>query len=370
MRFPRSTHLPRHRSRRSYAILALVGGAAAATTAAVTVVATAGAHEQMAKAVKVTAKRVTAQAVTAIAKIADVATIQPNAGGGKAQPRRHPVPFLSPLGAAGLKAAKADAKANAGAATQIMQAMPGQPKTPDGAVLGIEGMKDSTSVCAPLGCQPPDHAIAANDKYVVQVVNTSLAVFDASKGKTKKKPIDLRKFFNVPAPTPKGCDPDSGNIPFLSDPRAFFDPSTNRFVVAVLQVEGAPGFGVTPDCDFVSRYWVAVSKNDNPTGKWYIYGFDTSSVVLPGGAADYTQMGFDSEAIFIGGNEFDATQVTTTVPGRWRSRRRPPSPAGRSRPSTASVATPRTTGRLIACSTRFSRSSRSATGPAARRARS
>ena len=176
-------------------------------------------------------------------------------------------------------------------------------------------MKDSETVCVPFGCHPPDHAIAANEKYVVQVVNTALAVYDAKKGKAKGKPIDLGKFFKVPAPAPKGCDPDDENLPFLSDPRAFFDPSTNRFVVAVLQVEGAPAFGVAPDCDFVSRYWVAVSKNDNPSGNWYIYGFDTSSVVAPGGAADYTQIGFDSEAIFIAGNEFDST--TGDYNGAW-----------------------------------------------------
>jgi hypothetical protein len=300
------------REGRFVAPLACLGGVVAAT---VMIVGSAGAHQTQAVAVKVTAKRVTARAVTPTAKVVDVATLQQTAAAGRVQTSRHAVPFLSPLGVAGLKAAKEKAKAHAASATQIMQALPGSPNTPDGALQGIEGMKDSTSVCAPFGCQPPDHAIAANEKYVVQVVNTALLVYDAKKGKAKGKPIDLGKFFKVPAPAPKGCDPDDENLPFLSDPRAFFDPSTNRFAVAVLQVEGAPGFGIAPDCDFVSRYWVAVSKNDNPSGKWNIYGFDTSSVVAPGGAADYTQMGFDGEAIFIGGNEFDST--TGDYSGAW-----------------------------------------------------
>jgi hypothetical protein len=300
------------RNRRVVALLAGLGGVAAGT---VMVVGSAGAHQTQAVAVKVTAKRVTARAVTPAAKVADVATLQQADSAGRVQARRHTVPFLSPLGVTGLKAAKATAKANAASATQIMQALPGHPNTPDAALQGIEGMKDSTSVCAPFGCQPPDHAIAANEKYVVQLVNTALLVYDAKKGKAKGKPIDLGKFFKVPSPAPKGCDPDDENLPFLSDPRAFFDPSTNRFVVAVLQVEGAPGFGIAPSCDFVSRYWVAVSKNDNPSGKWYIYAFSTSGVVAPGGAADYTQLGFDSEAIFIGGNEFDS--ITGDYSGAW-----------------------------------------------------
>lgn len=308
----RAKHARLGRKGRLIAFVAGVGGVATATAM---IVGGAGAHQTQAVAVKVTAKRVSARAVSAVANVVDVATVAQTATAGKAQPGRHTIPFLSPLGAAGLKAAKAAAKAHASTATQIMQARPGRPNTPDAPLQGIDGMKDSETVCAPFGCQPPDHAIAANEKYVVQVVNTALAVYDAKKGKAKGKPIDLGKFFKVPAPAPKGCDPDDENLPFLSDPRAFFDPSTNRFVVAVLQVEGAPGFGISPDCDFVSRYWVAVSKNDNPSGKWSIYGFDTSSVVAPGGAADYTQMGFDSEAIFIGGNEFDS--ISGDYNGAW-----------------------------------------------------
>jgi hypothetical protein len=312
VRHSRAKHGHFGRKGRLVALVAGVGGLAAG---AVMIAGSAGAHQTQAVAVKVTAKRVTARAVTPTAKVTDVATVQQADGNGRVQSRRHTIPFLSPLGAAGLKAAKATAKAHAAFATQIIPNTPGKPNTPDGALQGIEGMKDSETVCAPFGCQPPDHAIAANENYVVQVVNTALLVYDAKKGKAKGKPIDLGKFFKVPAPAPKGCDPDDENLPFLSDPRAFFDPSTNRFVVAVLQVEGAPGFGIAPDCDFVSRYWVAVSKNDNPSGKWYVYGFDTSSVVAAGGAADYTQLGFDGEAIFIGGNEFDAT--TGDYNGAW-----------------------------------------------------
>ena len=90
---------------------------------AVMIVGSAGAHETQAVAVKVTAKRVTARAVTPTAKVTDVATVQQADGTGRVQARRHTIPFLSPLGAAGLKAAKATAKAHAAFATQIIQAM-------------------------------------------------------------------------------------------------------------------------------------------------------------------------------------------------------------------------------------------------------
>ena len=136
-------------------------------------------------------------------------------------------------------------------------------------------------------------------------------------------------------------------------------------------MEGAPGFGVAPDCDFVSRYWVGVSKNDNPSGKWNIYGFDTSSVVAPGGAADYTQMGFDSEAIFIGGNEFDST--TGDYSGAWTLRDSESDGRG-GRGDSLAQRLRRLHGerrnRSTACWIRFSLSSRSATAPAGRPARS
>ena len=232
-------------------------------------------------------------------------------------------------------------------------------------------MKDSETVCAPFGCQPPDHAIAANEKYVVQVVNTALLVYDAKKGKAKGKPVDLGKFFKVPAPAPKGCDPDDENLPFLSDPRAFYDPSTQRFVVAVLQVEGAPGFGIAPDCDFVSRYWVAVSKNDNPSGSWYVYGFDTSSVVAPGGAADYTQLGLRRRG------DLHRRQRVRLDHRRLQRRLDPRNPEGDGRGRRGDSLARRfqrlhgrTTEPTNACSTPSSRSSRSATARAGRRASS
>src|SRR5206468_12099567 len=118
---------------------------------------------------------------------------------------------------AGLKAAKAKAAANAPSATQIIQGNPAPPKTPGGSLQGIDGLKDSGTVCSYFGtgCQPPDHGIAASDKYVVQMVNTSFAVYATKTGK-RKKFLSLQSFFKVPAPTPAGCDPFSNDQPFLS----------------------------------------------------------------------------------------------------------------------------------------------------------
>ncbi len=161
-----------------------------------------------------------------------------------------------------------------------------------GAQQSFNGLTNSCN------CEPPDMAIAANDNYVVQSVNVAIGVFNASNGTPVSGwPKSLVSFFGVPNPT--GCS--TAQSPFLSDPRAFYEPNKARFWVAALEVEGA--FGVN-DCSFVSRYWIAVSKTSNPTGGWWVYAFDMS--FGSGNAADYTQLGFDASGVYWAGNMFNA----------------------------------------------------------------
>ena len=87
----RAKHADFGRKGRLVALVAGVGGVAAAT---VMIVGSAGAHQTQAVAVKVTAKRVSARAVSPAAKVVDVATIAQTAAAGKAQPGRHSIPFL------------------------------------------------------------------------------------------------------------------------------------------------------------------------------------------------------------------------------------------------------------------------------------
>lgn len=161
-----------------------------------------------------------------------------------------------------------------------------------GAQQSFNGMSD---LC---GCAPPDMAIAVNESYVVQAVNTTVAIYHANNGTIVSGwPKTFTSFFGVPNPT--GCS--SPQSPFLSDPRAFYEPNKRHFWVAALEVEGA--FGAN-DCNLISRYWVAVSVTNNPTGLWNVYAFDmtlgSNSV-----AADYTQIGVDASGFYWSGNMYD-----------------------------------------------------------------
>lgn len=171
------------------------------------------------------------------------------------------------------------------------------PNTPP-AKANFQGMADSASICPYFGgCQPPDMAIAASTQWVFQGVNTSFAVYDTSGNIQAGWPKNAQVFFNVPNP-PNNCDP---NGPFLSDPRALYDPNDGRFWAATLQVEGA--FGIAPNCPFQTLYWIGVSQTSDPNGMWNVYAFDMSLGTTNG--ADYTQVGIDGHAFYFGGNMFN-----------------------------------------------------------------
>ncbi len=160
----------------------------------------------------------------------------------------------------------------------------------------FQGMADSASICPYFGgCQPPDMALATSSSWVFEGVNTSFAVYSTSGTLQSGWPKNAQNFFGVP--NPGSCDPHG---PFLSDPRAFYDPGGKRFWAAELQVEGA--FGIN-SCPFLTRYWIAVSQTSDPSGLWYVYAFDMSLGTT--NAADYTQFGFDGQAIYFSGNMFN-----------------------------------------------------------------
>lgn len=162
--------------------------------------------------------------------------------------------------------------------------------------IGQQGSNVTCSYFAS-GCNPPDMAVAASPSYVLQGVNTQWEVLDTSGRVLSGFPVSAQSFFGVPS---QPCDPASGNQPFLSDPRAFYDPTDHRFWAAMLQVEG--GLGIAPGCPLLTLYWVAVSQTSDPTGAWNVYAFEMAHGTPF--AADYTQIGLNSNTLFFSANMF------------------------------------------------------------------
>jgi hypothetical protein len=179
----------------------------------------------------------------------------------------------------------------------------GAPGSIPAPIASFPGMQSSTTICPyfPAGCNPPDMALAASPRFVLQGVNSSFEVLDTRGHVQPGWPRSAQAFFDVP--NVPGCDPGSGNQPFLSDPRAFYDPADGRFWAAMLQVEGAIGVGGT--CPIQSIYYIAVSQTGDPRGAWNVYAFDMTLGTT--NVADFTQVGFDAKAVYFSANMFNNT---------------------------------------------------------------
>jgi hypothetical protein len=168
------------------------------------------------------------------------------------------------------------------------------------------GQSSSATTCSYFGpgCNPPDMALAASTDFVLQGVNTQFEVLDTSGHVQPGWPVSAQSFFGVPnvrGSNGQLCDTAHKSQPFLSDPRALYDPIDHRFWAAMLQVEN--GLGLTMvGCDFKSVYYIAVSTTNDPRGDWNVYEFNMS---LDGQfAADFTQIGINRDAVYFSANMF------------------------------------------------------------------
>ncbi len=105
---------------------------------------------------------------------------------------------------------------------------------------------------------PSDMGLAVSGTWVVQAVNDCFAVYTKAGGLQAGFPKSLNALFGLPAN-------DFVNGVIVTDPRAFYDPVANKFVISALweDLPNSTGWGV-----------VATSKTADPTGAWGIYFFN------------------------------------------------------------------------------------------------
>jgi hypothetical protein len=179
-----------------------------------------------------------------------------------------------------------------------------------GTTASFIGQQSSAKTCSYFGrgCNPPDMGLAASPQFVLQGVNTQWEVLDPHGNVQAGWPVSAQNFFGVPNVTNADgtpCDTAHQSQPFLSDPRALYDPADGRFWAAMLQVEGAQAFGVALDCPYKSVYFVAVSQTSNPSGSWNVFEFNMETDVNGQKfAADYTQLGINNQAVYFSANMF------------------------------------------------------------------
>jgi hypothetical protein len=138
---------------------------------------------------------------------------------------------------------------------------------------------------------PPDPSIAVGPDHVLVTVNMAIAWYDKSGNEQFSAYLD--------STGNPGFFEELGSGAFTFDPKCFYDPIAERFVVLALEFY-----------DDTNESWItfAVSDDSDPNGVWYKYR--TWSVVADGNSTywvDYPGFGFDDDAYYVTGNLFNLT---------------------------------------------------------------
>ncbi|MGB5106822.1 MAG: hypothetical protein WBP29_00260 [Candidatus Zixiibacteriota bacterium] len=138
------------------------------------------------------------------------------------------------------------------------------------------------------GWDPPDPHLAAGPNHIVEVVNSTIAVYDKNTGALLMQATAGFWFQNTSPP------PASG---FIFDPKVVYDPVGGHFIILYLCTDDVSE----------SSYLVSVSQTSDAMGNWWSYNFDaTVDGTTPANCwPDYPGLGFDyDEAVYLTSNQW------------------------------------------------------------------
>jgi hypothetical protein len=136
--------------------------------------------------------------------------------------------------------------------------------------------------------EPPDQGLCAGNGFVLEAVNSAFRIYTTS-GKTLVGPSNVNDLF------------DEGSTQFTSDPRCYYDPTTNTWFATILFLSG----GEIPDGKS-SHLDIAVNASGNPMNIWTQYQIDTTHAGGPGCPCfgDQPTLGIDQDNLYVTTNEF------------------------------------------------------------------
>jgi hypothetical protein len=169
------------------------------------------------------------------------------------------------------------------------------------------GTNFTGATLADTGAFPPDSMGAVGPSQFVVFVNGRLRTFNKGTGAADGViNADPDVFFaSVMTPVSGG----SLNVNFTSDPMVRYDRATSRWFLTIIDVPSLNAIGDTPN-----RYLIAVSDAASAgtisgSTVWTFYFVQQNTV--GGGNSneflDYPSLGIDNNALYMGGNMFDAT---------------------------------------------------------------
>ncbi len=147
--------------------------------------------------------------------------------------------------------------------------------------------------------EPPDQGLCVGNGFVMETVNTALAVYRTD-GTLVAGPTALNQFFGLAPEVIRSTPPVFGD--FTSDPRCYFDVQTNRFFILLLQLDVDPATG---NFTGPTHQLLAVSRTGDPTDGFNRFVIDTTA----DGSncpcfGDQPLLGADANGIYISGNAF------------------------------------------------------------------
>ncbi len=162
-----------------------------------------------------------------------------------------------------------------------------------GVGASFEGMNISTA-CG--NCLPPDTNGAVGPNHYVQMVNSSIAVYDKA-GATLMTPRPINGLWSV-TPNSECFTHNNG------DPIVLYDQLADRWMVSQFVVQAS-----------TENYaqCIAVSQTADPTGAYYLYEFDESADTFH----DYPHLGVWPDGYYMSTNQFPNSTTGTVAAGAW-----------------------------------------------------
>lgn len=139
--------------------------------------------------------------------------------------------------------------------------------------------------------EPPDQALCEGNGFVLEAVNSAYTVYttagNATVGNVVVGPYNVNDLFN------------EGGYEFTSDPRCFYDATSNRWFTLILFISGGGG-GTT------SHFDVGVSTSGDPSKFFNFYQVDTTDPTGTGCPCfgDQPLFGIDQFNVYVSTNEF------------------------------------------------------------------
>jgi hypothetical protein len=156
----------------------------------------------------------------------------------------------------------------------------------DGLVKKFNGVSSLDSEVTNFGAEfePPDQGLCVGNGFVVEPVNSAFTIYRTN-GSVVAGPFNVNVLFN------------EGLKEFTSDPRCYFDKSTNTWFATILFISSDNTIGRTD---------LAVNTSGDPTTNWTVYHINGTDVGGPGCPCfgDQPLLGIDQKNIYISTNEF------------------------------------------------------------------